>query len=70
MRIKMNDGNAGRIPNWAKLEVEKQIRESDNSFYKAFHYFAYDNITENMSKEQNQLWRAFDHYAKTNNIGE
>lgn len=61
------NGSRGRIPNWAINEVANDVNKY--GFHAAFHYFAYNNIVENMDKESTQLWRAFDKYAREHNIG-
>lgn len=64
----VKNGQFGRIPNWAKERVEKEVEKY--GFYLAFHYFMYDCDTTNLQKWEIQYWRAFDRYAKLHNIPE
>ena len=63
----VKNGQFGRIPNWAKEWVEKEVEKY--GFYLAFHYFYY-NCGYELANWEIQYWRAFDRYAKLHNIPE
>jgi len=61
--LKHTNGLLGRIPNWAHDEVARLVNDA-GSFYKAWHYFAYSSVCENMSVRDTLVMRAFDSYYK------
>jgi hypothetical protein len=58
----MRKGERGRIPNWAKKQVEEDIKKYGLGL--AFHYFIYDCDTTNLKDWEIQMWRAFDRWQR------